>query len=272
MTTDTIKRRKSVRTFNGKKIEDTKLKKLEEYITHIENPFDIPVTMKLLDGKKDNLSSPVITGTDTWLGGKVKDRKYADLAYGYSFEKALLYATDLGLGTVWLAATIDRAAFEKAMQLKEDEVMPAISPLGYGAEKRSVRESLMRKGLKSDSRKEFSKIFFNGDFSQGLSEAEAGKWATALACVRVSPSATNKQPWRVVVSSDGSSIHFYEKHAKGYAKGSALDIQKVDLGIAICHFEIAAKEKGLNGQFLRKDPQLSHESDLEYILTYSLDQ
>ena len=63
-----------------------------------------------------------------------------------------LFSTSLGLGTVWLAATIDRKAFEKAIELKEDEVMPAVSPIGYAAEKRAIRENLMRTGMKPDDR------------------------------------------------------------------------------------------------------------------------
>lgn len=264
----TIKRRKSVRTFDPKKIEDAKIQKLKNYIDDVENPFHVPVELELLDGQKNHLSSPVVIGTDTWIAGKVARVADAELAYGYTFEKAVLFATDLGLGTVWLAATIDRQAFEKAMHLTSEEVMPAVSPIGYAAEKRSVRESLMRKGMKSDNRKAFSQIFFKDDFNHPISGEEAEEWKIPLECVRWSPSATNKQPWRIVISSDGKSVYFYEKHTKGYAKKTTGDIQKVDLGIAICHFEIAAKEKGLNGSFLKEDPGLDHSADEEYILTY----
>lgn len=39
---------------------------------------------------------------------------------------------------MWLAATIDRRAFERALGVGADEVMPAVSPIGYAAERRSV--------------------------------------------------------------------------------------------------------------------------------------
>lgn len=268
MNIETIKNRKSVRTYEEKPIASDKKEALENDIANIENPFNVPVALKLLDGKQDHLSSPVIVGADTWLGGKVALVTDADLAFGYAFEKAVLYATDLGLGTVWLAATLDRPAFEKAMAVTENEVMPAVSPVGYAAEKRSVRESLMRKGLKADKRLKFTELFFQDDFNHALSEKEAGKWEVPLTCVRWAPSATNTQPWRLVISDDGKNVHFYEKH-KGKDK-LPIDIHKVDLGIALCHFEIAAKEKGLDGQFVKSDPNLSHAADVDYIISYQM--
>lgn len=146
-------------------------------------------------------------------------------AFGYAFERAVLEATDMGLSTVWLAATIDRPAFERAI----DEAVPAVSPLGNAAEKRSLRESAMRRGMKSDERLPFGSLFFAGDFDHPLSESDAGICKTSLQMVRKAPSATNKQPWRAVVQ-DGC-VHFFEQKTRGYAK-DGVDIQKVDLGIA----------------------------------------
>ena len=59
-----------------------------------------------------------------------------------------------------LAATISRKAFEKAMEVGDTEVMPAASPVGYPAEKKSIRETMMRKGLQADERMPFGKLFF----------------------------------------------------------------------------------------------------------------
>ena len=105
----------------------------------------MPITFRILDREKYGLSSPVILGAETYIGAKCKRQEHAELAFGYSFEKLVLFATTLGLGTACLAATLDRKAFEKAMDVAEDEVMPAVTPIGYAAEKRSKRETLMRK-------------------------------------------------------------------------------------------------------------------------------
>ena len=45
-------------------------------------------------------------------------------------------------------------------------------------------------------------------------------------------------------------------------------MQKVDLGIALCHFALAAKEGELNIQFCINDPGIVTEPDTEYIASY----
>lgn len=267
MDVNTIKVRKSVRTFSDRPIPSEVMARLEDFARHDTNPFGVPITFKFLDRKRDGVSSPVIVGANTYVAAKYRRQEDAELGFGYSFEKFVLLATSLGLGTVWLAATIDRKAFERALGVGADEVMPAVSPIGYAAEKRSVRESLMRRNMKSDDRAPLESLFFRGDFDHPLGEAEAGGLLGPLQMVRWSPSATNKQPWRLVV--DGSKVHFYEHRTRGYARESTGDIQKVDMGIAACHFQIAAEEAGLPGRFLKEDPGLRASKDTDYVTTYA---
>ena len=267
---ETIKNRVSVCTFNKSAISESVIKEVRDYINKVDNPFRIPIEFQIIDAKEHGLSSPVIIGAGTYVAAKYKKVPKAEIAFGYAFEKFILFVTSLGLGTVWLAATIDRKAFEKAIELKEGEVMPAVSPIGYAAEKRSIRENLMRKGMKSDDRLSFERLFFKGNFQHPLKESEAGKLLLSLQMLRLSPSATNKQPWRVVI--DGNRIHFYEEKTKGYAKEDTGDIQKVDLGIAICHFEIAANEQALKGSIIQKDPGIAVPDNTEYIATYELEE
>ena len=269
MNTEIIRNRKSVRTYKEQQIPEQTLNQVRDYLKHDTGLFEVPVAFSILNAREAGVSSPVILGADTYVAGKCRKQKNAELSFGYAFEKFILYATSLGLGTVWLAATIDRKAFEKAVQLKKDEVMPAVTPLGYAAEKRSIRESMMRKGMKSDSRLPFEELFFHDNFQKTLKESDAGIWQLPLEMVRLAPSATNKQPWRVVAEKD--RVHFYEKKTPGYAKESTGDIQKVDLGIALCHFEIAAEERGIKGRFIQEDPGIQTSEDTEYIATYVLE-
>ena len=266
MNTEIIRNRKSVRTYKEQAIPEKTLNQVRDYLKHDTGLFEVPITFSILHAREDGVSSPVIIGADTYIAGKYKKQKNAELSFGYAFEKFILYAASLGLGTVWLAATIDRKAFEKAIQLKEDEVMPAVTPLGYAAEKRSIRETMMRKGMKSDSRVPFGELFFRDNFQNPLNESDAGIWQLPLEMVRLAPSATNKQPWRIVV--EKGRVHFYEKKTPGYAKEATGDIQKVDLGIALCHFEIGAEERGIKGHFIQEDPDIRTPEDAEYIATY----
>jgi hypothetical protein len=261
----TIERRVSVRTYRPEVPGKDVLGEFSSRLSAITDPFGVPVIFRLLDAEASHVSSPVIVGATTYLAAKAPRCSGMEEAFGYAFEQAVLDATDMGLSTVWLVATIDRPAFERAIDLGPDEAMPAVSPLGYAADKRSLRESVMRRSMKSDERLPFECLFFSGDFGHPLSESEAGTWKTPLEMVRKAPSATNKQPWRAVVK-DGD-VHFFEQKTRGYEK-DGVDIQKVDLGIALCHFEVAATEVGCAGHIVREDAGLATPEDCEYIATW----
>lgn len=259
-----ILKRKSVRTYDGRGLREEDRRKLEEYLKELDHPFGVPVEFRLLGKKEYGLSSPVILGEDTYLAAKVKKTLNFEIAWGFSFEKACLYALSLGLGTVILAASLSRSAFEKAMEVKEGEVMPAASPVGYPAEKRSIRENLMRKGLKADERLPFEETFFSGSFGKSLRKEDAGDYGEALALAALAPSAGNKQPWRAVADKD--RVHFYEHRS---IKESPLgDIQKVDVGIFLSHFEMVLEEKGIKGTFVFSDPGIAVPEGTEYIISF----
>ena len=88
----TIQGRRSVRTFDGIPVSEEDRDRLERYMRQITNPFGIPVRFVLLDAGKYGLSSPVLSGEKLYVAGKVDKVPYADVAFGYSFEKLVLYA------------------------------------------------------------------------------------------------------------------------------------------------------------------------------------
>lgn len=257
-----IKKRRSVRTFDGRPLTEKHLELLEEYLTSRKNPFDVPVEFSLLNSKEHGLSSSVIVGAGTYLAAKVKRVDRYEIAFGYSFEEACLYALSLGIGTVMLAASLNRSAFEKAIKVGADEVMAVASPLGYPAEKKSLRETLMRRGLNADERLPFEALFFEEDFSHPLSGSDP--FSEALSMARLAPSAANKQPWRAVVI--GNTVHFYEyKTMKDSFLG---DIQKVDMGIALAHFHLTMQENGYAGQLIDSCPGIAIPENTYYVISY----
>ena len=266
-TLELIRKRRSVRSFDGEALSPETRQEILRFAEKLENPWDIPIQWKLLDAKQHGLSSPVIVGTELYMAGKLRRGPHAEEAFGYSFEKVLLFAQSLGLGATWIAGTMNRSAFEQAMRLSEGEVMPCVSPLGRPAEKMSLRESLMRKGVKADSRMDFEQLFFDGGFDKPLSPQAAGALAEALEAVRLGPSAVNRQPWRVLLRE--GFAHFYEKRSKGMNSGTG-DVQRVDLGIALCHFELAAREGGLSPVFRLSDPGIPTEAYTQYIASYQI--
>ena len=264
--TEHIKNRRSVRTFDDRELSKADIEQLASFAKTIQNPYKIPVDFKFMNAKEHGLNCPVTVGTDLFVGGKIKCTENASVAFGYSFEMFVLYAQSIGIGTTWIGGTMNRSAFEDAMELDSDEIMPCASPLGYPAKKMSIRESMMRKGVKADERLPFEELFFDGSFDKPLSKENAGKWTESLEMVRLAPSAVNKQPWRVIATDN--AVHFYLKRSKGFARTEKLDMQMIDIGIALCHFDLTAKENNLNIVFEQNNPNL--ESDAEYVASYRL--
>jgi len=256
-----VHERRSVRTFDGRELTETDKEKLCAFIKTIDNPYRLPIEFKLLP----KMGCPVVVGTDLHIGAKIKNAPHMNEAFGYAFETMVLYAQSLGIGTVWIGGTMDRGAFEKAMELAEDEVMPCVSPLGYPAEKMSVREKMMRAGVKADSRFSFEEIAFQNSFDTPLTTDAAGKLFLPIETVRLAPSAVNKQPWRIVVADN--VVHFYLQRSKNFS-GGRIDMQKIDMGIALCHFALTAKELGISTKFVIEEPNIPPRNGMEYIASY----
>lgn len=268
-TMELIRHRRSVRTFDGRELCSDDMEKILSFAQKLGNPYDLPIQWRILNAKEQGLSSPVIYGTDIFIAGKMHPLPHAEEAFGFAFEKIVLYAESLGVGTTWIAGTMNRVAFEKAMGLEADEVMPCVSPLGYPATKMSLRETLMRKGVKADSRLEFSKIFFEGSFDRSLEKESAGELEPVLEMVQWAPSAVNKQPWRLVIKDN--AVHFYEKKTKGYVNEKGWDLQKIDMGIVLCHFDTGLEAFGRKRRLEIADPGISLPEEIEYIASYVIE-
>ncbi len=265
-----IKGRRSVRTFDGSPVSEEHRRQLTQYMETISNPFGIPVRFVLMDAKEKGLSSPVLSGETLYVAGIVERGDYADVAFGYSFEKLVLYAWSLGIGTTWIGGTMKRELFERAAGLAPGEMMPCMSPLGYPAKTRSVKETLMRKGVGADSRLPAEQLFFDGAWGVPLKTAGREDHCELTEMVRWAPSAVNKQPWRIIAGDD--CLHFYEKKDRGYASDKTGDMQKIDVGIALCHAVMGLEDQKKTAEVTVHDPGISVPESVVYIATVLVNQ
>ena len=196
--------------------------------------------------------------------------------YGYLMEHAVLFATDLGLGTCWLGGTFSKSAFAKKIGVTNGEIMPAVTAVGYAADGSRSRDPLRRRAG-SDERLPADRLFFGRRFEDPIPPEHADGYLEVLEAVRWAPSASNRQPWRIVQSED--RWHFYLRRTKGYGKGSLIfslmqlaDLQRVDMGIAMCHFELTARERGLAGHWVVDDPRIEKpDENTEYTASWRND-
>lgn len=268
---ETIKKRHSVRTYKEKVLTPQDRKMLLKYMDQLDNPFGVVVKEYILDKTLSNAGEKlgtygVIKGASTFLGISIPNIEMAPVAAGYEFENLILYATNMGLGTVWLAATFDRDAFSSAMEIPKGELFPAISPVGYPAEELSENEIKMRAAMKSSTRKEWEELFFQDDFHTPLTKTMAGSYALPLEMVRLAPSAKNQQPWCVLKTNN--TYHFYTTYKQDAPKDVEI-VKQIDIGIALSHFHQTVLEQQLNGHF-EKLPQgdIKIPEDLHYIISW----
>jgi len=251
-----IRQRISVRSYAEQQLEPEVRRQLEDLCLKYENggPFGTAVRFRLFDLEPLSSSDLRKMGTYGFIKGArlyiltaVRNEKGAMEDLGYCLENIILEATALGLGTCWLGGTFKRSAFAGQMKLAEDELLPAITPVGYPAVEKPATERMIRFGAGSNRRKPWPELFFKSDGITALSELESGPFREAYEAVRMGPSASNKQPWRLVLDQQGAT-HLYLKENKLYNRMMGkVRIQLVDMGIAMCHFEVAARELNLPG-------------------------
>ncbi len=275
---EAIKKRRSVRTYLEKKVEAEKMERVKEILSvNTSGPFGNEVRYVLLDLEeleekeiKRLGTYGIIKGTRLFLAGAIKDGRWAMEDFGYCMEKVILELTSLGLGTCWIAGTFRRNNFAEKVGLAEGEVLPAITPFGYARDNRSLIERLLRFLAGSRNRKAWKEMFFDGDLQTALTPKTAGDYSPALEAVRLGPSASNKQPWIIIRGKGLNVFHFFLKSSGGYVtKLGNIKIQHIDMGIAICHFDLVAREVGKKGTWvLDEHAPYSESGDMEYIATW----
>ena len=267
---ETIKRRVSTRSYEEKSLTKKDKRKLIDFNADLTNPFGVDVKVQYIS--KDKGAEDVqlgtygtIRGAKDFLAITVKDQSYAMEAVGYQFENLVLFATDMGLGTVWLAGTFNRKDFKNVIEISDADLFPCICPVGYPGQKRSFIEKITRASLGSKKRKEWDKLFFSDDFSKSLTKEGAGRYTDALDMLRLAPSATNAQPWAVV--KEGDKFHFFCNY-KNSINNDVKKIKHLDIGIALSHFHQTAMSDGLNGKLEVADIDFDVPENMHYIITY----
>jgi hypothetical protein len=287
--TETILQRFSCRTYRDEPIPGADRALLSERARSLtRGPLGTPLRFRLAAATEDSAEAlkglgtyGFIRGANAFIVGAVSpgDRYLED--YGHALEQLVLFATSLGLGTCWLGGFFTRSSFSRAVEATWQERVPAVAAVGVIADVEAARGGVIRRRVGADLRLPWGQLFFDGRFGKPLERAEAGDFAQSLEMVRRGPSASNKQPWRVVreagrpAASSPAAWHFYLQRTPGYRGGLAgkllklEDIQRVDMGIAMCHFELTARELGLPGTWVVRPPEIETPRGLtEYTVTW----
>jgi hypothetical protein len=196
--------------------------------------------------------------------------------FGYRMEQIILQMTRLSLGTCWLGGTFTRSAFAQKIAAGRHEILPAVCSLGYPSQEDPDAAAFEKQTVISRDRLAWETLFFDERFGNPLTPETSGAYATPLEMVRLAPSASNKQPWRIL--RQGRNWNFYLQRTKGYREMALgrftgiADMQRIDIGIAMCHFEQATRDCGLAGKWLIDEPIIAMPDTLpHYVVTWVSD-
>ncbi len=280
--TEIIERRYSCRNYQKRAIDGIRRKQMNAVLQGLPaGPFGGTPRFHLITAKDNDRK--VLKGLGTYgfirdaagyIVGAMQSASHDLEDYGYLMESIILQATGIKLGTCWLGGSFTKSGFARKIDTRSDETVPAVAAVGYPAEKMRPFESVIRWGMKASNRKPWSELFFRDRFGRPLRQKDAGTAVVPLEMVRLGPSASNRQPWRIVFSPAKPAFHFYLQRTRGYYQRnkqlfSMADLQRVDLGIAMCHFELTCRNIGFGGGWLTREPVVGELPPLtEYLVSW----
>ena len=267
---ETIKRRKSCRTFNNIPLNPSDKKVLEVFICECrdligEEPIDLSIIEKKDTTERMELNYGMIQGHNTYLLGTSKSSMDSRVHYGYLTEKVVLKATEIGISTCWIGY-FDYTYFNEII-IENDFEIPGIVILGYPGDKQTNLDKLVRFTVNASKRMNWERLFFNYNSRSPLKPGLIQEYSDSLEMVRLAPSSGNTQPWRIFFNDTSKEFHFFKKPvSKRYEEKGLHDI---DLGIALSHFELTSLYNNLSGSWIKDiKEKLDSIDDLQYIITW----
>ncbi len=246
---DAISRRRSVRqythtplseqqhTFVQQSIEQTKQLHQAESV-RIHNVLDgetVQNTMLGLVGAYGKVRSPHYLIASAKPTGRYLEN------VGYVLEQVVLALTTAGIGTCWIGAHLSKQPVRDVIQLPAGHVPVLLIAYGIPANP----ETVWRKQVSEFKRKQLDAM---------LLSPIVGAWSNCLEAARLAPSAVNSQPWRFAIEND-TIMHVYQAKG-GILAGKLLHaVNRVDMGIALCHIQVAAEHNQQSVSFQSRPVQ-----------------
>lgn len=230
MLANAIKKRCSVRKYLQDPINDDVLSEIKDIITN-QKPLFNDLKYKI-DIVYDGQSFRNVLGGIIESYGKIyaphylvascelKENTYENI--GYLLEYVVLKLTEMNIGTCWIGGGIKKNLFVDYLKLDGDLNPIVVIAFGYPIDNRIFRND---KG--QFKRKNIEQITF-GNYKP---------YQEVMEFVRLAPSAINLQPWRYDLNNE-NEIDVYRVKHKFIMKKYLEEMNRIDIGISLCHFEI----------------------------------
>lgn len=235
---EAIEKRISCRSFTTQGIEQEKVDALAAEVARINEEAGLHFQLygPREDGTAIDMAANMFAGNPPYYVAYVgKTGPEPEELLGYYGEKLVLLATQLGLGTCWVATTYN--AETTRVDLAEGEKLHEVLPIGYAPDKMPMKQRTIRAGIRARDKK-------YADLWQGpVPFDQAPEWIQAcIVAVHKGPSAINCQPVVFVQDAEGAPVRATLPEIK---RG----LEYTDMGIAKLHFELAAAACGMPGKW-----------------------
>ena len=267
---DAIFYRKSTKQYSQKKVKKELLEEVKNIcsqITYLNKELNIKAhvidrghLISFLMGKNCKVKSPhyIIITSDN-------GEDYLQ-NIGYAMEEVVLKLTSLGIATCWLECNIKREDILEFVDLESEEDLDANETEEENIEKEENLEnpySIIAFGYPEEGEKLF-KNNKNADRKRinNICKKLDKSLEKIVEPLRLAPSMKNSQPW--VLYNKENNIHLYEEKQKK----NLSDTNKISMGIALRHFDIACKEFGVDVNYLKMNTK--KKLGKEYYITAAL--
>ncbi|MBK1810921.1 nitroreductase [Clostridium sp. YIM B02505] len=221
---ETIYKRKSVRKYDMNSLDDKTLDDVKGFISKID---------PLIPGIKTDLQ--VISQNDVKSFMSIKAPHYVVVFsenkegyltnIGFMLQQLDLYLSANGLGACW------QGMAKPAKDIVSKSELEFVIMLAFG----KPAENLYRSDRSEFKRNSIDAIRNKADFDE------------LLESVRIAPSATNSQPWHFDIEGNKLYVNCIKLNP---IKALIMEkMNKIDMGIGLCHLSIAAKHLGKNVNF-----------------------
>ena len=215
-----IFKRKSIRKYKLTPLDDVALEEISEYLNSLKPIYgDIKTELKIISS--DYVKKRMMKEAPYYIAvfSEVKEGYLTNI--GYMLQQVDLFLSANGLGSCWqgIPAPIK--------ELLGSSKLDFVIFIAFGKPKDP--KSLHRSSVSEFKRKTL------GEITDIVGADEL------LEAARIAPSATNSQPW--FFTGDKNLIHAYSVEP-GFIKRFTKKYIPIDVGIAICHLQIAAEHFG----------------------------
>lgn len=224
---EALKERHSVRKYIDRPLDDATVAHLRDKIADLNKEGQLDMQLVVNEPKAFSggiLSYGKFSGVSNYVMviGKESDR--LDRNAGYYGEKLVIYAQQLGLRTCWVGLTYKK--IPGAFKVAPDEKVVCCIAIGYGE-----GNGVTRKSKRPDQVSNIS--------------AETPDWfANGVEGALLAPTAVNQQKFRFTfIPASSPDAKPKVRAEKGF---SLVGYTRIDLGIAMCNFEIAAGKENFD--------------------------